>query len=132
MTPSAYAGDLGGLVGVGHAEPDPDRQVSDRTDPGHQPGRGRGGLLPGPGHAHHRGRVDEPAAQRGDPRHPLVRGGRRDQEDRVKRLLVRGRQPGAGLLRGQVRGDHPGAAGGGEVGGEPVDAVLLDRGSSTS
>ena len=36
MTPSAYAGDLGGLVGVGDAEADPDRQVGHRADPGHQ------------------------------------------------------------------------------------------------
>ena len=73
-----------------------------------QPGGGRAHRVAGAGGAHQRGRVDEPAAGRGDQRDPLVRRTRRDQEDPVQPARVRGRQPVPGLLRRQVRGDQPG------------------------
>ena len=66
-------GHLGGLVGVGHTQPDTHRQVGHPPDPGDQARRRGRRLRPGAGHAHDRRGVHEAAAQRRDPGDPLVR-----------------------------------------------------------
>ena len=42
-------------------------------------------------------------------------------------MVLGGRQPGIGLVGNQIGGDHAQAAGGGQIPGERVDAVVQHR-----
>src|SRR6266540_2278485 len=84
-------------------------------------------LLAGAGHPPHAGGVDEAAGGRDRAGQPLVGGAGRHQEHPVQLMLVGGGEPRLGLVGDQVRGDQPGTARRGEVPGEAVHAVLLDR-----
>src|SRR3954447_248541 len=121
------ASDLGGLVPVGHAQPDSDGQVRDSTGPRHQRPSKVAARFPRSGDAHHGSRVHEPPAGGGGHLQSLVGRGGGHQEDPVETLLVGRTHPDTRLVGHQVGGDQTGPAGVGQVRSEPVDAVPLDR-----
>lgn len=120
-------GDLGGLSGVRHAEPDADRQVRGGAGAPHQVGGLPADGLAGPGDPHQGGGVDEAAARRGDGGEPLVPAAGRDDEDGGQAVLLGVLPPQSGLLHRQVGQDAAGAARLGQLGGEPLHAVAVDR-----
>ena len=120
-------GHLGGLGAGGDPEPDADRQVGDRAGARHEGAGGVADAGAGAGDAHRGGRVDEAAAGRAG-RWPAARRSTtaprgRPGRGRCARLAA---IHVLGLVGDEVGGDQPGAAGRGEVGGEPVDAVAHD------
>jgi hypothetical protein len=112
------------LFGVRDA--DADARVLDAVvaQAGHQRARGGVQLRPLPRDAHRRDRVDEAGGVAHDEVEPLVGRRRGGEEDAVQaRALARG-DPFRRGLRSDVGGDESGTAGGEEIVGVAVDAVL--------
>ncbi len=120
-------GHLGGLVAVRDAQPHSHRQVGDFARPLHQRAGELGRRGARAGHPHDGGRVDEAAARLRGVAQPLVGRRGRDQEDLVEVVGVRCRDPLVGGVGSEVGRDQARSPGTREVGGEPLDAVLLDR-----
>ena len=124
--PVGVGSDLGRLVAVADARAPRRPAGRCRAGPRHQLGAAGDGRAAAPVTPIARPR----RRSRGWPAVAAIRSSvlrRCDQEDPVEVMRRRRLDPGRRLLRDQVRGDEPGAAGRGQVGGEAVDAVALDR-----
>ena len=127
MTASANAAIWAAWAPVRTPSPTPIGRLGQLPASGHQCRRGGRDLVPRPGDAHGRRRVEEAAGCGCGQTDPLGRGRGRDQEDRIDAVGAGRGQPRLRLVDDQVRGDHPGTAGRGQIPGEVLDAVGQDR-----